>query len=500
MIELQPISANEIHSAYLEGEEAIIALLEGWTNRLVLVVEEQEESLQTLRKQVDGLKDQLAKNSRNSGKPPSSDGYQKPSPKSLRKRHGRKSGGQVGHVGYTLQAVERPNRVRVHRVKSCSHCQYSLKRVKASGYEKRQVFDVPRVHIRVTEHQAEIKLCPHCGKENEAAFPVGVIQPVQYGPEIKAQMVYFNQYQLLPLERTAEVFETLYGQPLAEGTIVAAAQEVSRQVAGVTTAIQQHLTAQEEVVHFDETGVRVEGKLHWLHSASTERLTFYAIHPQRGSVAMEAIGILPSLQGRAMHDGWQPYFRYSCLHGLCNAHHLRRLEFLQERYPQKWVSPMLDLLQKMQRTVERAKAASQTCLSRKKLADFEREYDRLVQQGLQANRLAKTIEGQKKKRGRIKQSPAKNLLDEFTLHKESALAFLHDFNVPFDNNQAERDIRMTKVKQKISGCFRSFNGAEIFCQIRGYLSTARKNNQPILDALRLAFAGAPYLPPFVSAA
>jgi transposase len=500
MGELQPISVKEIHSAYLEGEEAIVALLEGWTNRLVAVVEEQEESLQKLREQVDALKDQLAKNSRNSGKPPSSDGYQKPSPKSLRKRHGKKSGGQPGHVGYTLQAVEHPNRVRVHRVNSCSHCQGSLKRVKVRGYENRQVFDVPRVRIRVTEHQCEIKSCPHCGKENRAEFPVGVTQAVQYGPEIKAQMVYFNQYQLLPLERTAKIFETLYGQAVSEGTIVAAAQEVSRQVAGVNTAIQKHLTAHEEVVHFDETGVRVEGKLHWLHSASTEQLTFYVIHTQRGSVAMDAMGILPSLKGRAMHDGWQPYFRYSCLHGLCNAHHLRRLEFLKERYPQKWVSPMVDLLQKMQRTVERAKAASRTCLTGKKLADLEREYDRLVQQGLRANKLARRSAGQEKKRGRIKQNPAKNLLDEFTLHQESVLAFLHDFRVPFDNNLAERDIRMTKVKQKISGCFRSSNGAEIFCRIRGYISTARKNGEQVLDVLRLALAGTPYLPAFVSSA
>jgi transposase len=479
-------SEEEIGAAYDQGKEAVIALF--------------HSSLEQLVNRIQALEDQLAKNSRNSGKPPSSDGYQKPAPKSLRKRHGRKSGGQVGHVGYTLQAVERPNRVRVHRVKLCSYCQVSLKTVKGNGHEKRQIFDVPRVRVQVTEHQSEIKLCPHCGRENRAAFPAGVGQPVQYGPEIKAQMVYFNQYQLLPLERTAKIFETLYGQPVAEGTIVAAAQEGSRQVEEVNTAIQQYLTAHEAVVHFDETGARVEGKLYWLHSASTERLTSYSIHPQRGSVAMEAIGILPNLKGRAVHDGWQPYFKYSCLHGLCNAHHLRRLEFLKERYPQKWVEPMADLLGSMQRTVERAKAASRTCLTPKNLADFERDYDRLVRQGLRTNKPARPLNGQAKKRGRIKQTPVKNLLDEFIFHKESVLAFLHDFNVPFDNNLAERDIRMTKVKQKISGCFRSSHGAEIFCQIRGYLSTARKNGQPIMEALQIAFVGSPYRPPFVSSA
>jgi len=273
-------SDEEIGAAYDQGREAVMALI--------------HNTLEQLANRIQALEDQIAKNSRNSGKPPSSDGYNRPAPKSLRKRHGKKSGGQVGHVGYTLQAVEHPNLVTVHRVEQCSHCQASLKRVKASRYEKRQVFEVPRVHMEVTEHQAEIKRCLHCGAENRAAFPVGVTQPVQYGSEIKAQMVYFSQYQMLPLERTAEVFETLYGHSLSEGTIVEANQEASEQVVGVNIAIQQHLTEKEEVVHFDETGARAEGQLYWLHSASTERLTHYAIHPKRGSLAMDAIGTAAS--------------------------------------------------------------------------------------------------------------------------------------------------------------------------------------------------------------
>jgi transposase len=477
-------SEEEIGAAYEQGKEAVVTLF--------------HNSLQQFLIHIQALEDQLAKNSRNSGKPPSSDDLSKPAPKSLRKRHRKKSGGQAGHVGYTLKSVEKPDHVNVHPVEHCNYCRSSLKRVKAIRYEKRQVFDVPQVHLEVTEHQAEIKACPHCGQENRGEFPEGVSQPVQYGHEIKAQMVYFNQYQMLPLERTCEVFGTLYGHSISEGIIVEATQEVSRQVTAVNNAIRQHLSEKEAVVHFDETGARAEGKLYWLHSASTEKLTWYTIHPKRGSLAMDAIGILPHLQGRAMHDDWMSYFKYSIQHGLCNAHHLRRLKFLEERYPQKWVTRMADLLVAIKEAVEKAQAASRTCLTRKKLVAFESEYDRLVKQGLRVNRPPKRPEGQPVKRGRIKQSPAKNLLDEFKLHKEFVLAFMYDFKVPFDNNQAERDIRMMKVKQKISGCFRSLRGAEIFCQIRSYLSTARKNGQPILHVLRLAFAGTPYLPAFVS--
>lgn len=495
MLESRIPTQEEIKSVYLKGEEAVVALVEmlAMMNRVL------QDSVRVLEDKVQKLEDQLKKDSHNSGKPPTSDGLKKALTHGLRQKSGKKSGGQFGHVGYRLEPVSEPDYIEIHPITKCKHCQVALEKVVVRDYKKRQVFDLPKIKLEVTEHQAEIKTCPECGEVNQAEFPANVSQKTQYGPRIRAQAVYFHNYHFIPLKRTTEILEDLYQQPVTQGVVVAAAAETAKQVEPTNKKIKSYLTQTEEAVCFDESGARVGGKLKWLHSSSTKRASFYKIHAKRGSDAMDEIGILPKRSNWCIHDYWKAYLKYSqAKHGLCNAHVLRELTFLVEQYLQTWADEMIKLLLDIKQTVEVAKELGRETLSVEQIASFESRYDQIVAQGLLANPAPEETNQQPKKRGKAKQSQAKNLLDRLKDHRAKQLAFMYDFKVPFDNNQAERDIRMTKLQQKVSGGFRSDDGSKTFCTVRSYVSTARKNGQPILDALYRALSGNPYSPAFLA--
>jgi transposase len=465
---------------------------------LITIIQALQQQVRTLEEKVaeqaatiQSLQDQLAKNSRNSSKPPSSDGLKKPRTRSLRRKTGRRSGGQKGHEGHTLEQVEEPDRVQVHQASICPHCATDLRTVESKDHEKRQVFDVPPMRIEVTEHRAEIKDCPTCGQRVKGVFPAEVTQPVQYGLRIKAQASYLNSYQLIPWARTCEMLGDFYDHTPAEALVQEANIAMVEQTESSRTVAKQQLI-DAEVAQFDESGLRVAGKLNWLHVTSTEQLTHYEVHPKRGREAMEDIGILPEFEGRAVHDHWKSYFTFdNCQHSLCNAHHLRELQFIVDQYEQEWAQEMDKLLLAIKAEVETT-SRHQASLSPERIAHFEQRYDEVIDQGLEANPSPATPPP--KKRGRKKQSPPKNLLDRLEKRKSETLAFMYDFRVPFDNNLAERDVRMVKVKQKISGAFRTRTGAEIFCAIRSYISTVRKHKLNVIDAMYNALTGSPFIP------
>lgn len=488
-------SREAINTAYAQGEEGIVAMLSELAADWLGLVAAQQQVIVEHQARIAALEDQLAKNSSNSGKPPSSDGYQKPAPQSQRGKSGKKRGGQPGHKGFALAQRAAPDQIAVHPVVRCQHCDQSLVDVAACGHERRQVFELPPVQVVVTEHRAEIKTCAHCGRVNKAPFPAAVSQPVQYGPHLLAQLVYFSQYHCVPLARVTEIMADLYAQPVSEGTIVAACAAAAARVAPVTAAIKWQLTAHTAVTHHDETGLRVAGKLAWLHSTSTAALTHYAVHPKRGCQALDAIGILPQRIGSVCHDDYRSYAMYrNVFHALCNAHHLRELQFIHERTAQPWAAAMIELLLAIKQAVAAAKVHGHDQLTTAQLVAFEKRYQALLAEGLAANP-PPPPDPTARKSGRKKQSQAKNLLDRLQKQQTGVLAFMYDFNLPFDNNQAERDLRMIKLKQKVAGCFRAFAGAEIFCHIRGYLSTARKHSRRMLDVLHAALLGNPFFPP-----
>ena len=485
------LTRQEIAAAYDAGRDAVIALVEG-------LIERQEQRLAALEQELQELK----QDSHDSGKPPSRDSIAR---KQLKRRSSRRQrteqrrpGGQPEHPGTTLRQAEQPDRVTIHAVERCG-CGRSLVDEPVAEWERRQVFDVPpmQVEVEVSEHRAERKRCPCCGTLNRAEFPEAVAQPVQYGPRLQGIAAYLKNYGLLPYQRTAELFEDLFSIPISVGTLVSINELCGQQLEAVNDTIRSALR-DESVIGVDETGMSVEGKLWWLHVASTELLTCYTPHRKRGREAMAEIGILPDFGGVAVHDHWQSYFGYDCHHGLCNAHHLRELTFIEEQYGQAWASDLQDLLLRVKEAVASAVLAGRSRLYGPVRDRFAAEYRRIIKAGMRANPPPPAT--QTRKRGRRKQSKPRNLLLRLASRWREVLAFMYDFRVPFTNNQAERDLRMMKVQQKISGTFRSEDGAVAFCQTRSYISTIRKNGGNVIEALTSVFAGNPIVPPCLTSA
>jgi len=479
------MTREEAQAIYRAGEETVVRIL----LELDRKVQELTVRMDASERRVKQLEDQLAKNSRNSSKPPSTDGFKKPEPKSLREKSARPSGGQPGHAGQTLARVENPDQVELHRVERCECCGRTLTSRPPDGVEKRQIHDLPPLRLIVTEHQAEMKHCP-CGHTNKAAFPEGVNAPAQYGPGVKAAAVYLKNYQFLPYERTCELMGDFFGCAMSEGTLANLIGECHERLEAPVQQIKEQITG-TPVAQFDESGSRVENKLWWIHVASTANATYYDIHPKRGSEALDDIGILPHYAGRAIHDFWKPYFGYECAHGLCNAHHLRELIFVHEQHRQDWADTMIDFLLEIKAEVARTRPTAHS-LTKTQLRAFEDRYQIILDEGYVQNPL--TPAPVSRKRGRRKKTKPRNLLERLDGHRREALAFMYDFDVPFDNNLSERDIRMMKVQQKISGMFRSQAGAKAFCRIRSYISTARKNALGALNAITRIFAGNPFVP------
>jgi transposase len=463
--------------------------------RLKKEIQELRDALKAAEQKIEELMALLNQNSRNSNWPSSRDkSRKKKRTKSLRPKSDKKPGGQKGHQGHTLEFSEKPDAIEVHRPTHCEHCQTPFSENEhAVALDKRQVHDLPPMRLIVYEHQAETLYCRQCGQMSQGDFPCDVTSPVQYGPLVQQLAVYLKAEQFIPYDRSRQFFADLFELNISPGTLQNIIRRTARQLQPVVENIKEGLIA-SEVVHFDESGFYIGGKRHWLHTAGTKALTCYYPHARRGRKATDAMDILPRFQGTAIHDFWSAYRQYQqCGHGLCNTHHLRELTAVVENDAQRWARHFQFLLISAKQAVEQARLAGQSALPKKKVNQIERIYTQLIQMGLRTNP-PPSGGWPRGKRGRVKKTKARNLIERLDKHRPEVLAFVYDFKVPFDNNLAERDIRMLKVQQKISGCFRSQTGAEDFCTIRSYISTMRKQNVSVWSALGSVFSSDILLP------
>lgn len=460
------------------------------------LVAQQAERIAELEALVAELRARLDQNSHNSSKPPSSDGYAKQpvekdnKKRSLRRRSGRKPGGQQGHRGHHLERREDPDDTQLHPLERCVECGTDLTDQPIVESQSRQVLDLPEMpKLFCVEHWIQKRRCPCCQKMRASEFPAEATAPVSYGPRIRALGIYLVSYQHLPYERASEILTDWAGAPISVATLQAFVAQGAEGLGEFLEEVRSQLT-RAEVAHFDETGGRVDGRLHWIHSASTDTLTLLTAHRKRGVEAMLAAGVLGEFRGVAVHDNWAPYRNFEdVLHALCGAHHLREL-IAAEEYGQAWALSMGCLLLDAKDAVEQAKTAERKRLSRKALAELHASYRGIITLGYEENPGL----GDHGDRRQPKRTKAQNLLIRLDEREREVLRFAHDFRVPFDNNLAERDIRMVKLQQKISGCWRTSEGAKWFLAIRSYLSTARKQGLRPIDALGALARGQPWLP------
>jgi transposase len=456
-------------------------LIEPSREELIALIRAQAAEIAALKTRIAELERRLGLNSSNSSKPPSSDGLKKPARvRSLREKSKRKPGGQTGHAGETLRQSAEPDKIEHHFPLACVECGTPLTQDMAQeGHAARQVFDLPEPKpLIVTEHRVHTCCCVACGAKTRAAFPEGVNAPVQYGARIAAFVVYLLHYQLLPEARLVELMADLFGVKLCAATLASMSSACAKRLKGLVETIRDHV-AGAPVKHMDETGFRIGGKTQWLHVACTVLLTFYRVCAKRGSLLANVVGIV-------VHDHWKPYYTMQGVsHALCNAHHLRELKALVEIEKEDWARKMQRLLRRACHAANLARKR-EVRLNPRLIHYFERRYDAIVAEGLAFHEAQPPLatKGGGKRRGRAPRRTGHNLLSRFSTRRDDTLRFLHDPAVPFTNNEAERDGRMMKLRQKISGGFRSLEGASEFATIRSFITTAKKQGWKIIEALK----------------
>ena len=427
--------------------------------------------------------------SRTTHAPPSMD--PRPKPRSQRRKTGRKTGGQPGHPGHRLEPEAKPDVVVTHAVTTCSGCHRNLTKTAVSETVAHQVFELPKMPLVVTEHRLESKLCPCCATTTTATPPAGAEQPTQYGARLAGFAIYLHVGHFIPLQRSADIIEVLTGRRVSEGWISTCQERVSGRLEPFIVAVTAALRAAKAIC-CDETGFRFAGKRFWLHVCCTAMLTLMLCHRRRGLEGTAALGVLPGYTGTAMHDHWSPYFGVtSCAHAVCNEHHVRELDGVTERDGHAWAERMKIVLYDGLDLKHRYHDHDQD-IPASDIAAITRRYKLCLRDGYRIS--PEPTPSQAPKRGRPKRGKTLSLLDRLRDRQTETLLFLHDRNVPWSNNQAERDIRPMKIQQKVSGGFRTESGAIEFCRIRSYLSTTTKNGVDPCDAIAMVLAGKPWLP------